>query len=382
MVKERRNLLMRLALCHKKWIFAIALLLGVSLAFHGCGRPRGDHPPIGLRGDSGPLSASDTEVGQEDGTGTAKGGNRGDGTWTAKSGNVFFSSAGGRIVCPIATTRCVVLMEREVKKREFRSWPRDDYFVSAFDTATGNRLFRQKIEIDSRPFQVHRIWPWRDKVVLSGFTQNKAGMDSRLLKIIVLNASGETVSVLEGLNDFRGIEIDEERGWLIGSSIGGQDKAFELVAMDLTTGQEVYRRVQEDVVADMATDRKGHFFLLKWTRDEKRDLHYRVEKVRLEPWSVLWSTDLMPPEGRPHRLKYNRGKLYYSIYNSGWRNTPGGRVRWIAQPLDSITGEPIETLEECDPYRIDTTVDGVSYAVTRDDNGVVWRRMTDITPQE
>lgn len=269
---------------------------------------------------------------------------------------------------PILRGKKVVLVERY--KREFyiegfkiaevkMSFPLDSYYITALSVYNGDVVYRRRMSIKGHPLQVVGIWPWRENVVVWGYYQEEADLDNRIGSITILDARGRIRKRFR--LDLQPTAVDEKNNLLIcGSRM-----------LELPSGKEKFQ-VKLKLLIDMVTDKNGNVYIFRRTdqpsHDDKSSYDGYIEKYSVVPWKQLWSVKVTGRKGSPWMLKYQKDSLWYAFYDP-----KGGAVHWVDNliwdgPLDTQDGTKIETDRKCDPYRLEAEFDGKEYVVTRVDD--------------
>lgn len=268
---------------------------------------------------------------------------------------------------PILSGKKVVLVERykrEYKREGFKiaevkmNFLLDSYYITALSVYNGDVVYRRRMSIKGHPLQVLGIWPWRENVVVWGYYQEEPGLDNRISSFTILDTRGKIRKRFR--LDLKPTAVDEKNNLLIcGTRM-----------LELPSGKEKFQ-VKLKLLIDTVTDKNGNVYIFRRTdqpsRDDKSSYDGYIEKYSVVPWKQLWSVKVTGHKGTPKMVKYEEGLLWYAFYDwhrPGWDSED--QLSW--HPLDPETGAKIETERQCEPYRIETELNGKQYVVTRLDD--------------
>jgi hypothetical protein len=285
---------------------------------------------------------------------------------------------------PIVSNKNLVLLEK-YHKRSLRQFLHHSYYITALALTDGHTVYRTKITINGHPLQVVGIWPWQENVVVLGYYQEEPGLFNKIGSITVLNNRGKILKQFPLILPLNPMAVDEKNSVLLcRQEVDEKDfKQFLdlpiLWVLELPSLTEKFQ-VKISPFSDLATDQEGNVYInfLNQRNDawmdyaEKRAsfLGTCIEKYSVVPWQKIWSVKVTPAKGYSELLKYEKNMLWYTVLDRDGGPLVEDRRKWIGGPLNCKTGEAVESQRKCDPYRIETEVDGKYYIVTRVDDKV------------
>ncbi len=285
---------------------------------------------------------------------------------------------------PVISGNNIVLLE-EYRKRSLMQFLHHSYYITALALTDGHTVYRTKISINGRPLQVLGIWPWQENVVVWGYYQEEPGLFNHICSITILSNRGKILRQFPITLPLKPMAVDEKNSVLLCQQ-KVDEKDFEqfldpqiLWVLELPSGTEKFQ-VKISPFSDLATDLAGNVYInfLNQRNDawmdyaEKRAsfLSTCIEKYSVVTWQKIWSVKVTPEKGYSQLLKYEKNMLWYTVYHEDGGPLVVDRRKWIGGPINCETGEAVESQRKCDPYRIETEVDGKHFLITRIDDKV------------
>lgn len=295
---------------------------------------------------------------------------------------------------PIVTDKYLIV--REKYERSFyikgfkiapclRQFLRDVYYITALSLSNGHTVYRTKISINGHPLQVTGIWPWQENVVVWGYYQKEPGLFNKISSVTVLNNRGKLLKHFPITLPLGPMAVDENNGVLLcRQEVDEKDfKQFLdppiLWVLELPSGKEKFQ-VKISPFSDLVTDQDGNVYInfLNQRNDAWMDFAEKrasflgtcIEKYSIVPWQKIWSVKVTPQKGYSELLKYEKNTLWYAVHDRDGGSLVMDRRKWIGGPINCENGEAVESQRKCDPYRIETEVDGKHYIITKVDDKV------------
>jgi hypothetical protein len=264
------------------------------------------------------------------------------------------------------------MVERYERKLDSH-FANDLFYITAFSLADGKRLFRHKLTVagDNR-LQAARVWTWHENIVLWGYHQEQPGHLNELFSITILDSQGNLKRQFPITGKPKA--LDDENGILV----------CEPFPIKLSSGDEL-SQPRFSLMVDAVSDGNGNAFILRRVK-EKKDRHDTkdifdayVEKYSTDTWEKEWVKMLSGTENAYSiRIRYANGLLWYATsVKATDSETYKRQIEWLSEPLEAATGDVVAGGPLAPPPQTITDTDGKRYVVSKEDEGLLVRVVTD-----